>query len=204
MQGKLDAAWGSRPVEAGKLAEAVAREAATLERGRDELTQLVARPQSAGRLLIDRAQDLPGRFLHKGDLIGYVVGQHAPIVRVVVTQAEVDRVRSDLRGVQVRLPGELGRAIPATLSRSVPKAARELPSPALGVSGGGRNVVDPHDEKQMTALDLLFEFELVLPATTAADHLGRRAYVSFEHTPEPIGWRWLRFARRQLLSKMEV
>lgn len=205
MQGKLDAAWGSRPTEAGKLVEAVAREQATLERAQDELTQLVARPQVEGRLLIDRAQDLPGRFLRKGELIGHVVGPHAPIVRVVVTQAEVDRVRNDLKGVEVSLPGELAHPIVGSLSRSVPKAARELPSPALGVGGGGRNVVDPRDEKQMTALDHLFEFEVALPAgTTAAEHLGRRAYVSFEHTPEAIGWRWLRFARRQLLSKMEV
>ncbi len=203
-QVRLDAAWGSKPAEAGRLAEAVARETATLNRAQDEQAQLVARPQADGRLLIDRAQDLPGRFLRKGDLIGYVVGPHAPIVRLVVTQADVDRVRSDLRHVEVRIVGDMAHPLQATLTRAVPKAARELPSPALGLGGGGRNVVDPRDEKQMTAMDMLFEFELVLPADASAEHLGQRAYVSFEHAPEAVGWRWLRAARRQLLSKMEV
>lgn len=203
-QARLDAAWRNRPAEAGQQSELLAREQAALDRVQDELTRLVARPQVAGRLLIDRAQDLPGRYLKKGDLIGYVVGEQTPVVRVVVTQADVDRVRNGLRGVQVSLPGALGEPMAGRLVRAVPKAAHELPSAALGQGGGGLHAVDPRDSKQTTTIESLFEFELELPDPKAANHLGQRAYVSFEHPPEAIAWRWLRLARRQLLSRLEI
>jgi putative peptide zinc metalloprotease protein len=204
VQVRLDAAWGTRPAEAGRLLEAVSRETAALTRLQEDVTRLLARPQASGQLLIDRAQDLPGQFLRKGDLIGYVVGPHAPIVKVVVAQADVERVLSDALFIDVRLAGALGHPLEGRLSRAVPKAGHELPSAALGQAGGGRNVTNPRDERQVTAIESMFEFEVSLPAQVRADHLGARAYVSFEHRSEPVGWRWLRFARRQLLSKMEV
>ena len=65
-------------------------------------------------------------------------------------------------------------------------------------------MIDPRDERQLTAVDTLFEFELALPADLRLAHLGSRAYVSIEHAPEAIGWRWLRAARRALLSNVEI
>lgn len=204
VQARLDASWGSRPAEAGRLGEELAHETAVLQRLRDESTRLVARAEVAGRLLIDRAQDLPGRFLHQGELIGHVLGPHAAVVKLVVQQADVARVRSDVRSVEVRLAQDLARRLPATLSHAVPKAAHELPSAALGLGGGGKHVVDPRDDKQLTAIDSLFEFELALPADLPIAQIGGRAYVSIEHAPEAIGWRWLRLLRRALLSNLEL
>ena len=207
VQARYDAAWGSRPAQAGRLAEELHREQAALDRVADQAEQLTARPTATGRLLIDRAQDLPGRFVSRGELLGYVVGPHAPIVRVVVGQEDVDRVLADTRSLDVRLAGAMGRAIPARIIRAVPKAANELPSAALGQAGGGQHVVDPRDERQVTAIDSGFEFEVELQGggrPLLIEQLGGRAHVAFAHGAEAIGWRWLRKARRQLLSRMEV
>ena len=206
VQARYDAAWGDRPAEAGRLAEELHRERAALDRAVDQAAQLAARPGATGRLLIDRAQDLPGRYVHRGELLGYVVGPHAPIVRVVVAQEDVDRVLNDTRSLDVRLAGAMAQSIPARVIRAVPKAGNELPSAALGQAGGGQRVIDPRDERRVKTVETSFEFELELRAADAAavEQLGGRAHVAFEHASEAIGWRWLRGVRRQLLSKMEV
>lgn len=204
VQAGVDAAWGTRPAEAARLLETLAHEQAVLRRLQEEAARLALHAQASGQLLIDRAQDLHGRFLKQGELVGHVVGQHAPVVRIVVPQEDVGRVRADVRGVEVRLVQDLGQAIPGTLSRAVPKAAHELPSAALGQGGGGRQVTDPRDDQQRRALATLFEFEVELPARALPAQLGARAYVRIEHTAEPVGWRWWRAARRAFLSSLGV
>lgn len=204
MQARVDAVWGSRPAEANQLLQTLAQEEAQLDRLADELALLQARAGTGGALLVERPQDLLGRFVRRGEVVAHVVGQHPPLVRLVVSQAEVPFVQGDVMSVEVRLPQDLAQPIPATLRRSVPKAARELPSAALGQAGGGRVVVDPRDEKQATAMENLFEFEVALPADLRVAHLGSRAYVTLEHTPEAIGWRWWRAGRRAFLSHLGV
>jgi putative peptide zinc metalloprotease protein len=204
VQARLDAAWGTQPAQAAQLARTLGQEREQLQRLELEAERLSARARAAGGLLIERADDLPGRFVRKGDLVAHVMGEYQPVVKLLVEQADVDFVRADLRGIEVRLVDDLARPLPARLVRSVPKAAHDLPSAALGQGAGGRHLVDPRDEKQLTALDNLFEFEAALPAGQRFAHLGARAYVSLEHTPEAIGWRWWRAGRRALLSNMGV
>ena len=87
---------------------------------------------------------------------------------------------------------------PATLNRSVPSAARELPSPALGTSGGGGIALDPRDPKGLQALESLFEHELQLPAGLPYRQIGTRVQVRFEHEAEPLAWRMGRAPSRAL------
>lgn len=200
---QLDAAWGVQPAAAGRLEEELRREHAALDRLGAELLRLDLRAAVPGRLLLDHADDLPGRHLRQGEALGHVVGTVTPLVRVVVTQGDADRVRGGTRAVSVRLPQDFGTAIPARLVREVPGAGHQLPSAALGARGGGPHTLDPRDEEGMRALAMLFEFEVELPADQAdraVEALGSRAFVAFEHTPEPIGWRALRALRRQFLS----
>lgn len=203
-QAELDAVWGVQPAAAGRLMEELRREQATLARLASQLERLELRAAVPGRLLIDQPADLPGRHLRQGDPVGYVVGSVTPIVRVVVTQGQVDLVRAVTRSVSVRLPQAFAEPLPGRLVREVPGGSPQLPSAALGPRGGGPFTVDPRDEKGATALDAVFEFEVELPGQESARHLGSRAYVAFEHPPEPLGWRLLRLLRRQLLSHFEV
>jgi putative peptide zinc metalloprotease protein len=193
-----------RPAAAGQIAEELRREQATLQRLADELQRMDVRAAVPGRLLLDQPADLPGRFVRQGDPLAYVVGEVTPIVRVVVPQGEVDWVRSDTRSVSVRLPQRFGQPLQARLVRAVPGASQQLPSATLGPQGGGPFTVDPRDQQGRTALDAVFEFELELPGQQAERYLGSRAYVAFQHAPEPLGWRWLRALRRQFLSQFEV
>jgi putative peptide zinc metalloprotease protein len=204
-QARLDAAW-SRPAEAGRIREQLQREQAALDRLTDEMAELRLRPPSGGRLLLDQPEDLPGRWLRKGERVGHVVGNHVPLVRVIVPQAQAQWVHERTRRVEVLLPQPGTPVLEGRLVRAVPQASRELPSPALGPQGGGSVVTDPRDPSGVKALETLFTFEVELPGLRADESLplGSRAYVSFEHPAEPIGWRWLRQLRTQFLSQFEV
>jgi len=184
----------------------VHREEATLARLEDEQARLAVRPLSGGQLMLDQAVDLPGRFVHSGDVLGHVVGRHVPLVKVIVPQDQVEWVRSATREVQVRLPQDSGEVLAGRLVRAVPKASNELPSAALGQGMGGNVVVDPHEPKGTRSLDTVFEFDVEVVGLQQREPLllGSRAYVSFEHAPEPIGRRWLRALRTQLLSHFRL
>ena len=205
VQARLDAAW-SKPAEAGRMQDDVHREEATLARLEDEQARLAVRPLSGGQLMLDQAVDLPGRFVHSGDVLGHVVCRHVPLVKVIVPQDQVEWVRSATREVQVRLPQDSGEVLAGRLVRAVPKASNELPSAALGQGMGGNVVVDPHEPKGTRSLDTVFEFDVEVVGLQQREPLllGSRAYVSFEHAPEPIGRRWLRALRTQLLSHFRL
>lgn len=204
VKARLDAEWGVNPAAAGQLAEELRREQAAEQRLADELQRLEVKSAVSGRLLLDQPADLPGRHVRQGEALAFVVGEVTPIVRVAVLQGEVDHVRLDTRSVSVRLPQRFGQALPAQVVRAVPGASQQLPSAALGPQGGGPFTVDPRDEQGRTALQAVFEFEVELPGQQAERYLGSRAYVAFEHAPEPLGWRLLRALRRQFLSQFEI
>ena len=204
VRGQFDAAWGVSQARAQQLEQDLAREQAALARLREEADRLTLRSPLAGTLLIDKPDDLPGRYLRKGDVVGYVRTGDAPLVRVVMPQSDVDTVRLATRRVEVKMPQSLGDTWPAQLSRSVPAAARQLPSAVLGSRGGGPTVTDPRDDKGLATLESVFEFELLLPRQVPHEWLGSRVHVRFEHVAEPLGQRWWRGLRRAFLSHFQI
>lgn len=201
---QFDAAWGTSQARAEQLEQELSREMAALARLRDDADHLTLRSQMAGTLLIDKADDLPGRFLRKGDIVGYVRTSDAPLVRVVLPQSDVDTVRLATQSVEVKMPQSMAQTWHAHLTRSVPAAAHQLPSAVLGTKGGGPTAVDPRDEKGLATLESVFEFELELPVEVPHEWLGSRLHVRFEHAAEPVGLRMVRAVRRAFLSHFRV
>jgi putative peptide zinc metalloprotease protein len=214
-QARHDAAFGVQPARSALLAEEVRREQAALATLEDEARRLVLRAGSRGALLLAKHDDLPGRYLRRGDVIGHLDTGEAPVVRVVLPQWQIAPMQAAapptggqqgapaLR-IQVRLPQDPGSVWPATLNRSVPSAARELPSPALGTAGGGGIALDPRDPKGLQALESMFEHELQLPAGLPYRQIGTRVQVRFEHEAEPLAWRMGRALRRLFLSQFQL
>ena len=177
---------------------------ADLARARERLAALVVRSQVGGRFIVPQAADLPGRFVRRGELIGYVVGADQADVRVVVPQNDIGLVRNRTEGVDVRLAEWQAKALPSRIIRQVPAATETLPSRALGTGGGGPIPLDPSDGRGLTALDPVFVLDLALPATPAADYLGRRVEVRFDHGSEPLAMQWYRSLRQLFLSRFGV
>jgi len=201
---QFDASWGVSQAKAQQLEQDLARENAILGRLQDEAERLTLRSALQGTILIDKAADLPGRYLRKGEVVAYVLTGAPPLVRVVVPQSDVDTVRLATRQIEVKVPQALGETWTARLSRVIPAAAHQLPSAVLGSMGGGLTAVDPSDVKGLATLESVFEFELELPQQMPHEWLGSRVFVRFEHLAEPVGLRILRGLRRAFLSYFQV
>lgn len=175
-----------------------------VEHLREQRDRLQITSKAEGHLTILRADDLPGRFVREGDVIGYVLPARSDTIRVVVEQAEADLIRSRLRSVSIRIADGSGRILPTEILRDYPAGTRVLPSPALGPEGGGPITIDTTRNDNPQTLHRLFELDLVLPPNVAGAYFGTRVHVQFRLEPEPLGWQLYRAARLLLLRRLEV
>jgi len=178
--------------------------AGQLEDARQRASELAIYSERAGRFLVPGAQDLPGRFVRRGEVLGYVVEPSAVTVRVVVSQPDADLVRARTRLIQVRLPENFTEVTEATLKREVPAATDRLPGRALGQPGGGAVAIDPMDRMGLKSFEKMFLFDIEPPAAAWGLNIGGRAYVRFDHGTEPLVWRWYRALRQLFLKRFNV
>ena len=150
------------------------------------------------------AQDLPGRFVRRGELLGYVVDRSAITARVVVSQSDIDIVRQRTVGVKVRLAETIGETFTAVVKRELPAATDQLPSRTLSQEGGGEIAIDPRDMQGVKAFQKVFLFDLELPVQARLYTVGGRIYVRFDHGWEPLVWRWYRGVRELFLRRFNV
>jgi putative peptide zinc metalloprotease protein len=166
-----------------------------------ELT--ILSPTSGRFVLSVAAQDLPERYLRKGQEIGYVVPAAAVTARVLVSQDDIDLVRTRTREVRVKLAGRMYETFSATVRRETPAASNSVGNLAMSSVGGGPAPLDPQDTKNPKTLNTWFEFELELPATRAFV-LGEHVYARFELGPEPLAWRIYRSVRQLFLQRFTI
>jgi putative peptide zinc metalloprotease protein len=147
--------------------------------------------------------ELTGRYLKRGDIVGYVVPGPSRMVRVAVTQDDMALIRNHLKTIEVRLENSPQTVFLATMQRQVPGAESELVSAALGTSGGGEIAVAP-DQKGTHALQRVFDLELVLQGNAPANVFGDRAQVRFDLGRTPLIWQWLLRLRQVFLAQLNV
>ena len=176
---------------------------AELEQSRTLVRELNMLSPTDGTFVLPSAQDLPGRFVRKGQQIGYVVPAAVVTARVLVSQDQIDLVRTRTERVEVKLAGRVYDTFEASIRRESPAATNKLTNLAMSSIGGGQAVVDPHESKEPKALNTWFEFELELPATQAFV-LGEHVYVRFEHGSEALAWRLFRSVRQLFMKRFSV
>jgi putative peptide zinc metalloprotease protein len=192
-------------VQSAIIAEEIAHITGRLESARRRVEELVIRSQSDGVFFIGDPQDAPGRFIRRGDLLGYVMYFARVSVRVVIPQSDIDLVRQMTRRVELRAVERIPQVIQATVIRAAPAATDQLPSLALSASGGGEITLDPSSQgADLKAAATLFIFDLEIEDKSAIRALGSRIYARFEREPEPLGAQWYRAARRLMLEKFNV
>ncbi|WP_300666912.1 HlyD family efflux transporter periplasmic adaptor subunit [Desulfoluna sp.] len=174
-----------------------------LGRYRERKKELTIVSPQGGTLFLPQVRDRIGRFVRRGENLGYVVDFSVSTVRVVVSQEDVDRVRNDVSKITARFSGGLDRVVSARVLRIVPAASRALPSMALSLEGGGEIVMDPRGGQEPQAFQKWFHVEIAL-SEVLAERIGERVYVRFEHAPEPLFFRLYRKGRRLLLNRFGV
>jgi putative peptide zinc metalloprotease protein len=166
--------------------------------------ELVIKAASDGVFVVPEGPDLLGRYYRKGALLGYVIGDVAPLARVVVPQEAADLVRQATQNVGVRLVNHPGWVAHGSIVRQVPAGEEYLPSRALAMEGGGAIATDPRDSKGPKTLERMFQFEVVLSDIPKLEVFGERVYVRFDHDMEPLAHQWYRGIRLLFLSRFGV
>lgn len=191
-------------LQAAVVAEDLARERVGLVRTEERLGDLLLTAGASGRFRLPRADDLPDRYVKKGELLGYVLAAPPRVVRAVVSQDDIALVRNHLAGVEVKIADRLDETWTAQLIREVPGGQDQLPSKALSLEGGGIHGTDPRDPDGLRSLERLFQFDLELPEGVGELQLGTRVHVRFRHAPEPLASQWGRRLRQLFLSRFHV
>jgi putative peptide zinc metalloprotease protein len=175
-----------------------------LARSEQRVRELAIRSKADGTFVLPKADDLPGRFVKHGEVLGHVVDLSTMTVRLVVPQEDVDLIRNVNEGVELRLAERPGETIPASVDRLVPQATEQLPSKALGSEGGGRFAVDPRDPEGLKTIARLIQIDLQIPARYRVLNVGGRVLVRFDHGWLPLGSQWYRQVRQLFLSRLNV
>jgi putative peptide zinc metalloprotease protein len=197
-------AWVRNRAEADLIQEEMDHTRESVARSRERIEDLTLRSAAAGTFVVAAPEDLPGRFLKKGEPIAHVLDLSVLTARVVVPQADSDLVRRRTRRIEVRSADSPDRVLEAAVLREVPAALAELPSPALGTPSGGEMPVDPADAGGTRTLEPHFQLDLVLPSSAGIVNVGGRVHVRFDHGWEPLVYRWHRSLRQLLLSHLNV
>lgn len=181
-----------------------------LTNARQRLRDLVIRSPNDGYFVMPLVGDAPGKFVRRGDLLGYAIDFKKVIVQVVVPQSDIDLVREMTRRVEVRLVERIPEVLAGTVRRVVPAATDQLPNLALSAQGGGDVPLDPSapgdpDRKgESKAATTMFIFELEIENADRISALGSRIYVRFERKSESLAVQWYRAVRGVLLKKFNV
>ena len=201
---RLEAIQAIDRVQAAMFTDQAQHLQSRLDTFRQREQDLAVSADHAGRWLIARTEDLPGRYAKRGDLLGYVVGNDDPVIQALVPQADIDQIRNLDAKVEVRLIDDMDHPIPARIRRLTPAAQQDVPSLALTTRGGGEIALDPTRSQRPSALFSYFLVEIELSEPRRVRYLGARAYVRFSFGSQPIAWRWLRTARQFFLGQFRV
>ncbi|MEJ0068153.1 MAG: HlyD family secretion protein [Pseudomonadota bacterium] len=161
-------------VQARLVREQLDRAVANAARAEQRIGALVLRAPRAGRFVVPDARKLLGKFIHEGDLLGYVIGPNDVGIHVVIPQAEIDPVRQQVHAVSVRLTDEIDSSFAAQIIRQTPAALDRPPAPALAPEGVARCCSTRPAPKQQRPLDQFFEIELRLDGKSI-DRIGGRS-----------------------------
>jgi len=175
-----------------------------LSRLAERAASMIHKAPQAGHITFNRQLTLPGRWLEAGETVGYLVDPSELIVRAVVDQAAMGRVREGVSKASVRLAERSGQPLIAEVSHETPAGVFNLPSLALADRGFGGIPIARQPDGTVKTLEQVFHLELRLPEHAVVAGIGERAFVTLNHDPSALGPRWLRSMRQLLLRRLAV
>ncbi|MEP7300032.1 MAG: hypothetical protein ABI699_00770 [Caldimonas sp.] len=203
-QAQLRKAETDDQVKAQQMRTELVSRDAHLDEAKRRLAALTVVAATPGRWMPAPATELDGRYVKRGDVLGYVVSGPSPLVRAAVTQEDMDLIHSRLQEVEVRLVNDVRHVNAARLRREVPGGEFELVSPALGSSGGGEIAVDPSQQGGRRSLKRVFDLEIEMARPSPSSVFGDKAWVRFDLGWAPLGLQWFLRLRQLFLSRFNV
>ncbi len=132
-------------------------------------------------------ENLPGRYLDRGMIIGVVIPEKSMIVRAAVTDAKAGAVLPVLasgdQSAEFRLVGEANRTHKGSVERIWPAGTRELESIQFSAVTGGELMTNPRQNDQTLETFTLLD---IRPESAEGMLPGRRAKVRVRVEPSTL------------------
>lgn len=165
---------------------------------------LVVQASAGGTVVVPSAENLTGRLIRQGEVLGYVIGNDDMRLRVAIPQGLAEIVRNRTEDVQIMFQDAIGTSVPGRLVAEVPQSQDTIPSLALSTEAGGDIVLNPGGATELSTLQSVFQFEVATADPMPVTRVGARALVKFDHGHEPIGFRIYRSLRQLFLRQFRV
>jgi putative peptide zinc metalloprotease protein len=184
----------------------------------ERLAKLTITAEQDGQVVGPQLQDLPGRWISKGQALCMVMDPSELVVKSLVTQADAQLLtQSKENKTQVRVAGSIVEVIPAKRLEVVVAGSNSLPHPLFTPQGGGEQQVDPSERDGTKSVTKQFEVRIYLPEDVKLTHVmhdeekdrpaavlpGQRAYVRLDLGRQSVFWQiWRRV--EQLIQSHQV
>jgi hypothetical protein len=182
------------------------------DRLRARVAALAVRAPATGRLLVVEGTSLDlrnaeDRFAKSGTLLGEVASVDRLVVKVAVSDRQASHIfgrgREDEEiGVGVRVRGDAGRVVKATITRRVHRGTRDLLAESLATTAGGGITPDPSARGGGKSLEPHVVVEVSPAAAPPSWQPGLRSRARFALPAQPLLLQWERKARQYLEGRL--
>ena len=169
----------------------------------ERLNSLALYSLETGVFTLPNRQGIEGRYFNRGEIIGYVVDYQSLPLTVMISEDDIDRVRTQTRAVALKFVSMPNQEFQAKVLRHIPASTKSLPSSVLTTDGGGMIALDPNRAEELQSYHSYFRLELGSEGAPQY-RFDERVHVLFEHDAEPIVYRWYRAIRRVFLRQFDV
>lgn len=160
-----------------------------------------------------KAEDLVSRLgssITRGSMLGRVLSDSEYRFVALVRQTQADQLfQQPLKMAEIRLDGQSAHLLNSDELRFIPFRQFELPSPALGLNGGGTFFAQPDSNGRLMTQEGFFELTAILPSggpsmhdVNYADGSIGRLRVALE--PRSGAWQLTNYIRQLLLQRYQV
>jgi putative peptide zinc metalloprotease protein len=156
-----------------------------------------------GTFLLPDADDLIGRYIRRGERLGFIADPARMMAVILVPEDAIDPVRNRHSKAWLRFATARGQSVEGRILRITPASDNALPSQVMSTEGGGPFAPDPRAKDPLTAFQRFYRVDIAVPGI-GSHAVQERVYALFRHDWEPLGFRWYRAARQLLLNRLNV
>ncbi|MFN9450855.1 MAG: biotin/lipoyl-binding protein [Rubrivivax sp.] len=203
------------PPKAVQLEQDMTSVRAELARAQSQRAERVLFARSDGVVAWPQEQDMPGRWLARGALVGHLVTTAPARVQVAIPHDEATAVSQARPRVELLRSDRVGTgdAVIGRWDGRWSAAGAQLPSAALAERHGGPIATDPQDPQSLKPLRAVALAEIRVepprgpslpgrPSGHGTERIGERVWVRFDHGSLPLAAQAWQGLRRTLLKHL--
>jgi putative peptide zinc metalloprotease protein len=164
---------------------------------------LQVRAHQTGKLVIHDQSNLIGRYVRRGQMLGYIADDEDLPVTAMISEDDIDYIENKTNSIEVRFVSRPDKVIEGSIRRISPSASHDLISPVLSLDGGGEIALDPNAGDNRRAFQRYYKVEIEVPGKRHSQ-VEERVYVLFKHDAEPLSGRLYRAVRRVFLRHFDA